>query len=93
MENTSPKKFRAELRDYLDLAAKEPIRIQRRSGESYILMAEATFAEMQNEVLSLQRRLLGMTEALEGKGQEYQPGKGERQKRFKKAKTAGRRSA
>jgi PHD/YefM family antitoxin component YafN of YafNO toxin-antitoxin module len=93
VESTNPKKLRAELRDYLDLAADEPIRIQRRSGESYVLMAEAKYADIQNEVVSLQRRLLGMTEALEGKGREYQPGKGDRQKRFKKAKSTGRRFA
>ena len=30
MENTNPKKLRAELKDYLDMATNEPIRIQRR---------------------------------------------------------------
>ncbi len=84
--STNPKKLLTELPDCLDLAANEPIRIQRRSGESYVLMAEAKYAELQNEVVSLQCRLLGMTEALEGKGHEYQPGKGDRQKRFKNAK-------
>ena len=57
MESTSPKKLRAELKDYLDLAATEPIRIQ--------------------------RRLLGMSEVLDGKSTEY-TGKEERLKRFKK---------
>ena len=66
MENTNPKKFRAELKDYLDLAYKEPIRIQRRSGETFILMNEDEYSEMKNEILSLQRRLLSMTDILEG---------------------------
>ena len=55
MENTNPKQLRAELRDYLDLAAKEPIRIQRRSGESYILLKEQAYQELQSEIVSLQR--------------------------------------
>lgn len=83
MENTSPKKFRAELKDYLDLASNEPIRIQRRSGENFILMNENKYAELQNEITSLQRRLLGLNEVLDGKVVEYK-GKESRLKRFKK---------
>lgn len=85
MNQTNPKKFRAELKDYLDLAAKEPIRITRRSGENYVLMNEAQYADMQNEILSLQRRLLGMSDALTGKGTEYQVGDRSRLNRLKKA--------
>lgn len=83
MENTSPKKLRAELKDYLDLASSEPIRIQRRSGENYILMNENKYAELQNEISSLQRRLLGMSEIVDDKTKEYK-GKEDRLKRFKK---------
>ncbi|OFZ82327.1 MAG: hypothetical protein A2583_15435 [Bdellovibrionales bacterium RIFOXYD1_FULL_53_11] len=85
MNQTNPKKFRAKLRDYLDLASKEPVRIQRRSGETYVLMNEGRYAELQNEILALQRRLLGMSDALTGKGQEYTPGDRSRLKRFQKA--------
>lgn len=83
MESTSPKKLRAELKDYLDLAASEPIRIQRRSGENYVLMNENTYAELQNEVSSLQRRLLAMSDLANGRASEY-TGKEERLKRFRK---------
>ena len=83
MESTSPKKFRAELKDYLDLAESEPIRIQRRSGENYILMNENKYAELQNEISSLQRRLLAMNDIANGKVSEY-TGKEDRLKRFKK---------
>ncbi len=84
MESTNAKKLRAELKDYLDLAAKEPIRIQRRSGENFVLVAERIYAEMQNEILSLQRRLLGMSEIVAGQTSPYKPGSKERLKRFKK---------
>lgn len=84
MDTTNPKKLRAELKDYLDLAEKEPIRIQRRSGESFILIAENQYSDMQNEILALQRRLLGMSQAIEGQGKEYKPGSASRAKRFSK---------
>ena len=47
MQSTNPKQLRAELKDYLDLAAKEPIRIQRRAGDSFILLKEIAYEEMQ----------------------------------------------
>ncbi len=74
MQNINPKKFRAELKDYLDLAMDEPIRIQRRSGESYILLSEDAYAQMQNEISTLQRRLLSLTEVLSGNAKAYQRG-------------------
>ena len=83
MESTSPKKLRAELKDYLDMATNEPIRIQRRSGENYILMNENQYADLQNEISSHQRWLLAMNDIAEGRTSEYK-GKEDRLKRFKK---------
>ena len=59
MENTTPKKLREKLKDYLDLAKKEKIRIKRRSGQNYILLTEEKFNELKNAVTALQKRLLG----------------------------------
>ena len=84
MKQTNPKKLRAELKDYLDLAAKEPIRINRRSGESYVLLAETRYAEMQLEIMSLQRRLLSSSHALQDKAKEFSADVGTRMKRIKK---------
>lgn len=84
MQNTNPKALRAEMKDYLELAAKEPVRIQRRSGESFILMNEARYLEMQNELISLQRRLLGMSQIVAGNSKEYVPGDKSRLNRLKK---------
>lgn len=83
MESTSPKKLRAELKDYLDMAAHEPIRIQRRSGENYVLMNENKYAELNNEISTLQRRLLAMNDIADGRASEYK-GKEDRLKRFMK---------
>lgn len=79
----SARKLRAELKDYLDLASKEPIRIQRRSGENYVLMNEEKYAELQMEISSLQRRLLAMANVIDGDTSELKT-KEERLKRFKK---------
>lgn len=86
MQSTNPKQLRAELKDYLDLAAKEPIRIQRRAGDSFILLKEMAYQEMQQEILSLQRRLLGMSEIVSGKTKEYKIGDRSRLNRLTKKK-------
>lgn len=83
MENTNARKLRAELKDYLDLASKEPIRIQRRSGENYILMNEEKYAELQMEINSLQKHLLAMANVINGDTSEFKTNE-ERLKRFKK---------
>ena len=59
MENTSPKKLRAKLKDYLDLAKKEAVRIKRRSGQHFILISEEKYNELKSELTTLQKRLLG----------------------------------
>ncbi len=86
MQSTNPKQLRAELKDYLDLAAKEPIRIQRRAGDSFILLRELAYEEMQQEILSLQRRLLGMSEIVSGQTKEYKIGDRSRLNRLTKKK-------
>ena len=84
MQSTNPKQLRAEMKDYLDLATKEPIRIQRRAGDSFILIKENTYQNMQTEILSLQRRLLGMSETVSGETTEYRLVDSARPKRLKK---------
>ena len=84
MENTNPKKLRAEMKDYLELANSEPIRIQRRSGESYILINEEEYSKMQIEIMSLQRRLLSMSNILDGEVEDV-PSSKKLIKRFKNA--------
>lgn len=83
MESTNPKKLRAELADYLALATNEPVRIQRRTGECFILLSEDRYAEMQTELASLRGRLRGMSEALGEQGSIYKPGTRPRAKRTK----------
>lgn len=86
MRSTNPKQLRAELKDYLDLAAKEPIRIHRRSGENFILLKEDMFQSLQDEVVNLQRRLLGMSQVVAGETKEYKVGDRSRLNRLKAKK-------
>ena len=67
MQSANAKKFRAGLREYMEAAVSEPVRINRRDGQSFILMSEQIFDDFRNEIQSLQRRLLGMNEIVDGK--------------------------
>ncbi len=67
MRSANAKQFRSELKDYMDAAASEPVRINRRDGQSFILMSEQVYDQFRNEIQSLQRRLLGMSEIIDGK--------------------------
>ena len=67
MQSANAKKFRAGLKDFMDAAMSEPVRINRRDGQSFILMSDHVFEGFRNEIQSLQRRLLGMNEIAEGK--------------------------
>ncbi len=83
MQSANAKKFRAELKDYMEAAIGEPVRINRRDGESFILMSEQIYDDLRNEIQSLQRRLLGMSEIIDGKTTTLER-KEDRLKRFKK---------
>ncbi|MBI2605051.1 MAG: type II toxin-antitoxin system Phd/YefM family antitoxin [Deltaproteobacteria bacterium] len=83
MQSANAKKFRSELKDYMDAAVSEPVRINRRGGESFILMSEQIYDDFRNEIQSLQRRLLGMSEIIDGKTKPYNRGE-DRTARFKK---------
>ncbi len=61
MESTSPKKFRAKMKEFLDLAKKEKVRLERRSGHSYIIMCEEKYHELKNALSALQKQVLGKT--------------------------------
>lgn len=83
MQSANAKKFRSELKDYMDAAVSEPVRINRRDGQSFILMSEQVYDEFRNEIQSLQRRLLGMSEIIDRKTTAMSRGE-DRTSRFKK---------
>ncbi len=82
MQSANAKKFRAGLREYMEAAVSEPVRINRRDGQSFVLMSEQVFDDFRNEIQSLQRRLLGMSEIVDGKAKPLKRGE-DRTARFK----------
>lgn len=85
MQSANAKKFRAELKDYMEAALNEPVRINRRDGESFILMSEQIYDDFRNEIQSLQSRLIAMNEMVDGKTTTLKRGE-DRLERFKKKK-------
>ena len=83
MKSANAKNFRSELKDYMDAAVSEPVRINRRDGQSFIMMSEEIYDGFRNEIQSLQRRLLGVTEIVDGKTTAMTRGE-DRTTRFKK---------
>ncbi len=51
----------------MEAAISESVIINRRDGESFILMSKQTYDDFRNEIQSLQRQLLGMSEIIDGK--------------------------
>ncbi|MBC7466421.1 MAG: type II toxin-antitoxin system Phd/YefM family antitoxin [Bdellovibrio sp.] len=83
MQSANAKKFRSELKGYMDAAVAEPVRINRRDGQSFIIMSAEVYDGFRNEIQSLQRRLLGMNEIIDGKATPIARGE-DRTARFKK---------
>lgn len=84
MDSTSPRTFRANLKEYMELATAKPIRIQKREGNACVLMSEEYYEGLLSEISSLQKSLLSANQALRGEVTEYKTGNKDRLKRFKK---------
>ena len=84
MDSTSPRVFRANLKEYMELAAAKPIRIQKREGNAWFLMSEEYYEGLLIEISTLQKSLLSSNQALVGEVTEYKAGIKDRLKRFKK---------
>jgi PHD/YefM family antitoxin component YafN of YafNO toxin-antitoxin module len=57
MKSTTPKNLRSELKHYLEISEKEPIKIKRRSGKSFILLGEAKYNLLIDELLILRNKI------------------------------------
>ena len=84
MESTSPRSFRANLKDYMEMAEAKPIRIQKREGNACVLMSEEYYEGLLNEILSLQKSLVSANQVIKGETTEYKLGDISRLQRFKK---------
>ncbi len=84
MDSTSPRAFRANLKEYMEMASVKPIRIQKREGGACVLMSEDYYEGLLGEISSLQKSLLSANQALSGEVSEYKIGNKDHLKRFKK---------
>lgn len=84
MDSTSPRSFRANLKEYMEMAATKPIRVQKREGSACVLMSEEYYEGLLSEITSLQKSLLSANQALRGEVTQYKSGDKGRLKRFKK---------
>jgi PHD/YefM family antitoxin component YafN of YafNO toxin-antitoxin module len=84
MESTSPRSFRANLKEYMEMATDKPIRIQKREGNACVLMSEEYYEGLLNEITSLHKSLLSANQAIKGEVTEYKMGDKGRLKRFQK---------
>jgi PHD/YefM family antitoxin component YafN of YafNO toxin-antitoxin module len=84
MESTSPRSFRANLKDYMEMAEEKPIRIQKREGNACVLMSEEYYEGLLNEITSLQKSLVSSNQVIKGETTEYKMGDKARLQRFKK---------
>lgn len=64
MTRTNAEDFRTHLKDWLEKARQEPVRITRKSGESFVLLGEEAYFQLTSEVSRLQGALLGMKDVL-----------------------------
>lgn len=60
MDKTNADQFRANMKEWMESAQKEPIKITRKSGESFVLMRSEIFEKMQIDLA----RLEGLTASL-----------------------------
>ena len=67
MESANAKKFRAGLKEYMDIAIGEPVRISRRDGQSFVLMSQEIYDDFMNEIRGLQTRLIGLSDIIDDK--------------------------
>ena len=70
MERTNANEFRSNLKEWMEAARKEPIRITRKSGESFVLLDANTFEKMQLDLAKLQGITGGLMDVVQGRLQQ-----------------------
>jgi PHD/YefM family antitoxin component YafN of YafNO toxin-antitoxin module len=57
LKTTTPKKLRSELKHFLEIAEKEPIKIKRRTGKMFILVSEIKYTLLIEELHALRDKI------------------------------------
>jgi len=67
MDRTNANDFRANLKEWMEAAKVEPVKITRKSGDSFVLMNADEFEKIQVELASLRGVAHGLSDALQGR--------------------------
>jgi len=67
MDQTNANDFRMNLKEWMETARSEPVKITRKSGEAFILLNADNFEELQMELATLRGVVKGLTDAVKGR--------------------------
>ncbi len=67
MERTNADDFRSNLKEWMEAARNEPIKITRKTGEAFVLINAEEFEKIQMELASLRGIAQGLSDVISGK--------------------------
>ena len=67
MDRTNSNNFRANLKEWMEAARAEPVKITRKSGEAFVLLNADVFEKMQLELARLKGLAAGLMDAVHGR--------------------------
>jgi prevent-host-death family protein len=67
MDRTNANDFRTNLKEWMETARSGPVKITRKSGESFVLLDADTFEKMQLDLARLQGITAGLVDAVQGR--------------------------
>jgi prevent-host-death family protein len=67
MDRTNANDFRANLKEWMEAASSEPIKITRKSGDAFVLLNADIFEKMQVELASLRGIAQGLSDMAQGR--------------------------
>lgn len=70
MDRINANDFRANLKEWMDAACQEPVKITRKSGESFVLLNSDEFEKIQVELASLRGLAQGLSDVIQGRTQQ-----------------------
>jgi antitoxin YefM len=67
MDRTTANDFRTNLKEWMEAARKEPVKITRKSGEAFVLVNADEFEKMQLKLARLQGLNTGLMDTVQGR--------------------------
>lgn len=67
MDRTNADDFRSNLKEWMEAARSEPVKITRKSGEAFVLLNADVFEKMQLDLAQLKGLTAGLLDATQGR--------------------------